>query len=98
MLAQRAIETFEGCGEEILMVVTDVVLPGTSGPDLAQHLKALQPELPILFVTGYLGRDVDHAELIDAEVLRKPFDGALLAGTVRRLLDATNGKSGVGLS
>ncbi len=96
--AQEAIETFEGCGEEILMVVTDVVLPGTSGPDLAQHLKALQPELPILFVTGYLGRDVDHAELIDAEVLRKPFDGALLAGTVRRLLDATNGKSGVGLS
>ena len=86
--AQEAIETFESRPEEIRLVVTDVLLPGTSGPDLAERLKELQPELPILFVTGYMGRHIDHPALAEAEVLRKPFEGGLLARAVRKALDA----------
>jgi len=86
--AQEALNTFEAHIDEIQLVVTDVVLPGTSGPDLSDSLKAFKPDLPILFVTGYMGRHAGHPALTQADVLRKPFEGKLLAQAVRTALDA----------
>ena len=89
------------CGEEALKVlqsyrapidllVTDVVMPGMSGPDLVRHARGLRPEMGILYVTGY----ADHPELVtmsgngETALLRKPFSPSDLTRCVRERLEA----------
>lgn len=70
------------------LLLTDVVMPGMSGTELAQHLRILKPDLRILFISGYAD-DVGigaHDQLSD--YLQKPFTPELLSQRIRRLLDA----------
>lgn len=75
------------------LVVTDVVMPGMRGRELAQHIRALHPEQPVLFVSGY----ADDATLIDevhderSGFLAKPFTTTELLQKVREALDAAAG-------
>ncbi len=71
------------------VVLTDVVMPEMSGPALAQRIRVLRPELPILFMSGYPGEEVMRRGLAhrDVPVLQKPFTPHELAEAVRRLLD-----------
>ena len=66
------------------LVVADLAMPGMTGVELAQSIRARWAEIPVLIVTG-------HAEAIpippDLPVLRKPFESADLAAEVSRLLD-----------
>jgi len=71
------------------LVITDVVMPGMSGADLARQISVRYPLLKLLFISGYpddddLVRDVAHYKL---PFLAKPFSTADLLQTVRRLLD-----------
>jgi CheY-like chemotaxis protein len=71
------------------LLVTDVVLPGMSGRELAQRLGA-QPRPPrVLFVSGYTEDAVVHSGELDPALhfLQKPFLRAELLAAVRRLLD-----------
>ena len=71
----------------VQLLLTDVVMPGMSGTELAQHLRILKPDLRILFMSGYAD-DVGigaHDQLSD--YLQKPFTPELLAQRIRRLLD-----------
>jgi PAS domain S-box-containing protein len=73
------------------LLVTDVVMPGTSGSALADALAAARPgnPAPVLYISGYTGDEVIRQRLLRAEqpFLQKPFDGDLLARRVRQLLD-----------
>ncbi len=75
-------------GADIL--ITDVVMPETSGVELARRIRERRPDLPILFVSGYGGEDLSRRgiDLARAEVLLKPFQHAQLLETVRRMLEA----------
>jgi CheY-like chemotaxis protein len=69
------------------MLITDVVMPRMSGPQLAEQLKRRSPELPILFMSGHVGETVERQGLLDdANLLAKPFTSEQLAGEVRRIL------------
>jgi len=62
-------------------LLTDVIMPGMSGPQLAQEVRAAQPGLPVLFMSGYTAGTLPggHHLAADAPLLRKPFTaGALL--------------------
>jgi CheY-like chemotaxis protein len=74
--------------EPIHLLVTDVVMPGMSGPQLAERLAALRPELKVLFVSGYPHDSLDTAVLPDRQrsFLPKPFSASELLGHVRTLL------------
>lgn len=72
----------ERYGEPIHVLVTDVVMPGMSGPQLADRLSLLRPDLKVLFVSGY-----PHDSL-EGSYLAKPFSAAQLLGRVRALLAA----------
>ncbi len=72
------------------LVVTDVVMPGMSGPDLAQQLLAMRPGLKVLLSSGYPGEAIAHrGELLAGlAFLPKPFTPVSLARKVREVLDA----------
>ena len=74
--------------EPIHVLVTDVVMPGMSGVELAQRLTRLRPQMKTLFVSGYKHDlfDVDWALSNGTEFLAKPFVAADLLRRVRLLL------------
>ena len=64
---------------DVDLVVTDVMMPEMTGTELAAAMRRLHPEIPILFVTGYVGEAGEAEDLIGGELLRKPFTVAALA-------------------
>ena len=81
--AETAIETYRR--ESVDLLVTDLTLPGTSGIDLTQKLRQIDPALPVVFTTGRFDKD---AGLLDArtKVLLKPYSGDALVQTISQLL------------
>ena len=74
---------------ELDLVVTDLTMPGMTGDVLAQQLKRLRPDLPVVLCTGYSERitvETARAQGID-EFSRKPVAMAGLSKRVRRALD-----------
>jgi two-component system cell cycle sensor histidine kinase/response regulator CckA len=70
------------------VLVTDVVMPGLSGPRLAAAVKAQRPQLPVLFVSGYPSEELGQGGMLPGGAfLPKPFHGDALVDTVRRLLE-----------
>ena len=65
-------------------MLTDVVMPGMSGEVLAERLLAEQPDLQVLFMSGYLR----EARVRDRPFLPKPFTPEILTRKVRQVLDA----------
>ena len=63
------------------LVISDVVMPEMTGPELIRELRARRPDIAVLFVTGYVG-DGDSDDLAGHELLRKPFTVGALAGAV----------------
>ena len=84
--AQEALD-FITRGDPFDVVVTDISMPGMTGIEMAQRLKAQRIASPILFVTGAELDAEDHSEItrLDARLLRKPFDMVELAKTVQQL-------------
>jgi two-component system, cell cycle sensor histidine kinase and response regulator CckA len=88
--ARDAMEAIGICEQErsIDLLVTDVVMPKISGPELAARLKSLQPRLKVLFMTGHAGSAVAGAGLnYGAWLLQKPFKPSALARKVRDILE-----------
>jgi two-component system, cell cycle sensor histidine kinase and response regulator CckA len=73
----------------IHLLVTDVILPGMSGVDLAKQMKKSRPGLKILLISGYTGASFTRHDNIDPEMpfLGKSFSHIQLAGKVREVLD-----------
>jgi signal transduction histidine kinase/ActR/RegA family two-component response regulator len=81
----EALEMLRG-NAEIGLVVSDVLMPGMTGPELVMAIRKEHPGLPVLFVTGFAG-DIDSAEAFGGHaVLRKPFTIASLGRAVEALL------------
>ncbi|WP_033075060.1 ATP-binding protein [Sphingopyxis sp. MWB1] len=73
------------------LILTDVLMPGLTGPELVAQLKQRWPDLSVLFVTGYAGDAGEVAAFGDHDVLRKPFTLAMLDQAIARAASA--GKS-----
>ena len=71
------------------LLLTDVVMPGRTGPDLFRRLSAGRPDLPVLFMSGYADWDLfDRAGIAHtAAFLEKPFSARALLAKVRQVLD-----------
>jgi CheY-like chemotaxis protein len=70
------------------VLVTDVVMPGVGGPELARRLREVRPELPTLFISGYTEEGVRTQGGLhsDAAYLEKPFSPEELVRKVRECL------------
>jgi len=88
--ADTAMGIFEGYVGPLDLLVTDVIMPGLSGPRLAERLRAARPELRVLYLSGYAQEELDFASGLgpDTAFLAKPYTGAILARKIREVLDA----------
>jgi CheY-like chemotaxis protein len=87
--AASALERFVESTEPISLVLTDVVLPGGNGRELADRIAELRPFTPVLFTSGYTEGDIQRRGLLTggAAFLQKPVTPELLVGAVEDLLD-----------
>ena len=86
---EEAVTLLKERGPEIDLVVTDVVMPKMSGTEVAEWLRREGPEMPILFVSGYVDDRLSASWLTHAHTkfLPKPFTPRSLGAAVRELLD-----------
>jgi two-component system cell cycle sensor histidine kinase/response regulator CckA len=68
------------------LVLTDVVMPGPSGPATVERIRALRPGVPALFVTGYSGRPIPMEPSSVTAVLPKPYSSGDLLEQIEALL------------
>ncbi|HJQ16893.1 MAG TPA: response regulator [Allosphingosinicella sp.] len=68
------------------LIITDVMMPEMTGPELVRTLSGRFPSLGVIFVTGYVGEASDTEELSGHDILRKPFTVAALAEAVATVL------------
>jgi two-component system, cell cycle sensor histidine kinase and response regulator CckA len=70
------------------LLITDVILHGMDGPELARRAKELRPELPVLFISGYTDDEIVRRGLLEAgqPFLQKPFTPEALSNEVAGLL------------
>jgi DNA-binding response OmpR family regulator len=73
---------------QIDLLLTDVVMPGLSGPELVRHLRRLRPQMLVLYMSGYndsglVTRGIEEAQV---ELIQKPFNPDELVARVEALV------------
>jgi signal transduction histidine kinase/ActR/RegA family two-component response regulator len=76
---------------QISLVITDVMMPEMTGPELVGIIGARYPHMGILFVTGFVGEAGEAEALTDYDLLRKPFTVSALANAVAAALRRVSG-------
>ena len=85
----EALKVAEEHGDPIHCLVTDVVMPGMLGNELAERMADVRPGTPVLFMSGYAQPVLASQGTLDPGValLEKPFTAADLLSAVRKRLD-----------
>ena len=85
--ARRLSESYRG---RIQLLITDVVMPGISGRELAEQLQGKRPATKVLFMSGYTDTAIVNTGILHKEVafIQKPFAPAALIEKVRDVLDS----------
>ena len=80
------------------LLLTDIVMPGINGRELARRAQEMRPTLPVLYMTGYSRNAVVHQGRLDegVELLQKPVSQAELASRVRKILDEVQSRNARG--
>jgi CheY-like chemotaxis protein len=84
-----ALELCKESKEPIHMILTDVVMPEMSGPQLAEQLVSLRPKIKVLYMSGYADNAIVHQGVLKdgVDYIQKPFTIDGLAKKMREVLD-----------
>jgi two-component system cell cycle sensor histidine kinase/response regulator CckA len=84
-----ALALMEAAPGSYSLLVTDLTLPGMSGEELVERMRALNPTLPVIIASGY----PYEPRLQGVEFLQKPFLPRMLVELIRRILETPNAAS-----
>lgn len=90
---KEALNLIEKLSEPVHLLITDVIMPGMSGRDLAKKLSKKYPDLPCLYISGYTADVIMHNGVLDEGIqfLSKPFTRYDLAQKVLEVLKSQKG-------
>lgn len=90
---EHALKVYKNLHKEIDLLVTDVVSPGMSGPMLADKMTVLQPNLKVLYISGYDNTQVVQKYVVEKGhvLLSKPFSLDQLREKLEQMLAGTAG-------
>jgi DNA-binding response OmpR family regulator len=89
--ALRLAASYQG---PIDLLITDVVMPDLGGPELAMRLAAERPDMPTLFMSGYMEDALGEAASllpVPVDFIQKPFSPSTLTAKVREMLERQRG-------
>lgn len=86
--ADEALRLFEA-NASIDVLLTDIVMPGGSGPELTRRLIEQRPDLKVIYMSGYNEEAIVHHGVLDPAIvfLHKPFTAEMLGRKIREVLD-----------
>jgi CheY-like chemotaxis protein len=92
---EEALALCQANSREIQLLLTDVVMPGMNGRQLADRVTLISPHVKVLYVSGYTGDAIVHHGVLDPGLwfLPKPFSLSALVAKVREVLDASPSSS-----
>lgn len=87
--AGMALALAQSAADRIDLLLTDIVMPTMNGIELGRRLRELYPGILLLYMSGYMGEQLEHYEQVapEAKLLEKPFTKRSLLRTVRLVLD-----------
>jgi two-component system, cell cycle sensor histidine kinase and response regulator CckA len=91
----RAMDVVSGHTGSIDLMMTDIVMPGVSGSDLARRVSALRPDIRVVYMSGYTDQAIIHHGILSSDdvlLLQKPFTLTTLAHKLREALDTKPAK------
>jgi two-component system, cell cycle sensor histidine kinase and response regulator CckA len=85
----EALEIARNYNGIINLLITDVVMPGMNGRQLAEQLQQMRPQTKVLFTSGYTENAIAHHGVIDSNLnfIGKPYSSRDMANKIRRILD-----------
>lgn len=91
--AESAIKAFPEMSPRPDLLLTDVVMPGMSGPVLAERLREIAPELKVIFMSGYDNSQVVQQYVVNQgfSLIAKPFTASALREAIDSALGTRNG-------
>ena len=87
----KAMEVLDQLSGRVHLLLTDVVVPGMSGPELAEKVTASRPGTPVLYMSGYTDKAIVHHGVLDVGLafIQKPFTPEALLRKIREVLDTS---------
>jgi two-component system, cell cycle sensor histidine kinase and response regulator CckA len=86
----EALDLFTRQADAIDLVLTDVIMPGMSGKELADRIGELRPRVPILYMSGYEDSTISQRGVLERKVyVRKPFTATELLREIERALESS---------
>ncbi len=91
---EDALQIAEDHDGEIDLLLTDIMMPGMNGVEVASAVSKIRPGIQIFFMSGYADQDLVRQGLLEpgTHFLQKPFTPQELAERIRQILDRVKGK------
>ncbi len=87
---QEALEVAKANDYKFALLLTDIIMPGMNGRELANSIVAMKPDVKTIFMSGYTDNVVAHAGILEPGInfVNKPLVPSILAGKIRKVLDS----------